>query len=259
MTAELPEFDRDTFHRAYELLRSRVAVERHAHREDPDRPETVQAMQIVLHLPKDPTPARTALLSAAAQAVVATCLDPRAVTDEDWNRGLTAWYDHLIRKVARRGRNKAWLDAQEVAGVTVTVNGASARAFVPSAVSDVPAPIKKLQISGTDLDKDNEATAPLTPGVPLIALNADLTMTTGKAAAQVGHGSMLLAAGQSEEWAAEWAKAEFRLQVRELPAAVLRELAAREDAVVVRDAGFTEVAPDSATVVAVANPDDVKF
>lgn len=242
--------DRELFEQAHELLRSRVATDRHTHREDPDRPETIQAMQIALHIPKDPRPGRTALLTAAAQAVVAVCLDTRVITDEEWHTGVTDWYDHLIRKVARRARNKAWDDAQSVNGVTATVDGAQARAFVPSSVSAVPAEIKKLQIKGTELERDDEFTAAPQPGVPLIAVNADLEMSTGKSAAQVGHGSMLLAAGRDAEWAWQWAQAGFPLQVREMPADELRKLARQEDAVVVRDAGYTEVAPDSATVVA---------
>ena len=36
------------------------------------------SMPIILHMPKDPRPSRTALLEAAATAVVACCLDERA-------------------------------------------------------------------------------------------------------------------------------------------------------------------------------------
>lgn len=240
---------------AHALLAGRTTADRRAHTEDPDDPATVQAMQIALHIPKSPAPQRTELLEAAAAAVVAVCLDGRAVTDPQWRGGLLNWYDHLIRKVARRGRNKAWEDVQAVPGVTVTVGGAQVRAFVPTAVSDVPAEVRKLQIRSTDLPVDTRAMAEPAAGVPLIAVNADLGMSVGKAAAQVGHGSMLLAARRETEWVERWAREGFALQVREWPAENLARLADRPGAVVVRDAGFTEVAPDSVTVVAWAGPD----
>lgn len=226
---------------AHNLMRTRVAGDRHAHSENPEDPSTVQAMQIALHIPKQDPPARGDLLTAAARAVVAVCLDPRATGE--WEQPLTNWYDHLIRKVARRGRNKAWLDVQDVPGVTIDN---LARAFVPSPVSEVPAPVKKLQIQGTDLPG---GPSKVEPGV-ILALPASLNMTVGKAAAQAGHGSMLLAAAQSPEWALQWAHEGFPLSVVEHDDAVA-EFQQRSDAVVVRDAGFTEVAPDSITCVAV--------
>lgn len=241
--------DTDLLRRAHELLAARTTDDRHAHTEDPADPSTVQAMQIALNIPKADVPARTALLEAAAQAVVRVCLDGRVITDEHWRRGVTDWYDHLIRKVARRARNKQWDDVQELPGVTVEVDGAQARAFVPSAVSEVDPLIRKLQIRGTELPADEPGD--IDPGVPAIAIDVALEMSVGKAAAQVGHGAMLLAARQPFSWVEAWAGRGFPLQVREISHERLRELSRREGAVIVRDAGFTEVAPDSVTVVAV--------
>ncbi|WP_293770394.1 aminoacyl-tRNA hydrolase [uncultured Corynebacterium sp.] len=217
--------------------------------EDPSRPETIQAMQIALHLPKQDVPTRTEVLEAAARAVVAVCLDERAGGETAFAKALAAWYGHRIRKVARRARNKAWTDVQALPGVTI---GDRARAFAPSAVSEVDPLIGKLQIGHTDLDHD-EPGAPAADA-PVIYIDAGLGMTAGKAAAQVGHASMLLAAHQPWQWVGPWAKAGFPLSVRELPTAEFQAQCARADAVVVRDAGFTEVAPDSATVVALPRP-----
>ena len=51
------------------------------------------AMPIVLEIPKSDPPERTALLEAAAQAVVACCLDPRAAeNDSAYRAGLSNWY-----------------------------------------------------------------------------------------------------------------------------------------------------------------------
>lgn len=233
---------------AHGLLRARVSDNRHDRSEDPDRPETVQAMQIALRVPKVDPPRRTDLLAAAARAVVAVCLDERVATDPSWRAGLEGWYDHLIRKVARRARNKAWDDVQAVPGVTVDVAGAQARAFVPSSVADIPPVVRKLQIQGTELPQDEPGA--IEPQVPTILIDRSLHMTTGKAAAQVGHASMLLAARQDLEWVRGWAASGFELNVREVGSAVFADYAERPGVVTVRDAGFTEVAPDALTVLA---------
>ena len=243
----------DTLAAAHALLAERVSPDRHSRSEDPDRPETVQAMQIALEVPKASPPRRTDLLEASARAVVAVCLDGRAVTDDAWRAGLEGWYDHLIRKVARRARNKAWDDVQTVPGVTVEVRGARARAFIPGPVSDLPPLVRKLQISGTELPQDEPGA--VDPDLPAILIDRGLDMSTGKAAAQVGHASMLLAARQPLDWVRDWAARDFALTVREVDADTFARHAAHPTAVHVRDAGYTEVAPDSLTVFAIPGRD----
>ncbi|WP_175973370.1 peptidyl-tRNA hydrolase [Corynebacterium sp. Marseille-Q2823] len=217
--------------------------------EDPDKPETIQAMQIALNLPKQDPPARTEVLEAAARGVVKLCLDDRAGQDGAFAEALGQWYGHRIRKVARRARNKAWRDVQALPGVTVADR---ARVFVPSAVQDVHPLVAKLQIGHTDLPQDDPG--PALADAPVIYIDASLTMSAGKAAAQVGHGSMLLAAAMSVEQVETWAAQDFALSVREIAPADFAAACTRPDAVVVHDAGFTEVAPDSATVCALPRP-----
>ena len=76
-------------------------------------------------------------------------------------------------------------------------------------------------------------------------------MSTGKAAAQVGHASMLLAARLTLDEVREWADSGFALAVREIPNAEFVAHLDSPGALPVRDAGFTEVAPDALTVLAV--------
>ncbi|TRX37634.1 peptidyl-tRNA hydrolase [Corynebacterium guaraldiae] len=217
--------------------------------EDPNKPETIQAMQIALNLPKQDPPARTEALEAAAKGVVKLCLDDRAGQDGAFAEALGQWYGHRIRKVARRARNKAWRDVQSLPGVTVDDR---ARVFLPSAVQDVHPLVTKLQIGHTDLPQDEPG--PALGDAPVIYVDASLAMSAGKAAAQVGHGSMLLAAAMSAEEVEDWAAQDFVLSVREIPHADFVLACACPGAVVVRDAGFTEVAPDSATVCALRRP-----
>ncbi len=219
---------------------------------EPADPGQVQAMQVVLHLPKLEPPARSDLLAAAAAVAVALCLDERSGPGGPWQQGYLGWKRGRIRKVARRARGAQWRAAQEVPGITLTVRGAQARALVPGPVGAVDPRIKRLQIGGTELLADEPD--PPAPGIPVLWVNRELGMTVGKAAAQVGHASMLLAGALPLAAAARWARDEFRCAVREAGPERWRELLAlheRGGAVAVRDAGYTEVAPGSITVIAV--------
>ena len=213
--------------------------------EDPDDPSTVQAMQLVILLPKVDPPSRNQVLVDAAKATVAVCLDPRAGVPGFWRDGLGRWYDHRIRKVARRARGKAWEDVQALPGVTV----GSVRAFVPTSVADVPHVVSKLQIKGTDLEQSELLL--FDANVPTIYVNSTLNMSLGKAAAQVGHAAMLYAAQLPEDAAYVWSQQDFALNVREVDAAEFARVLSTPGAVPVQDAGFKEVAPGSTTVVAV--------
>ncbi|NNH72502.1 peptidyl-tRNA hydrolase [Nocardia uniformis] len=209
-------------------------------------------MQMVLHIPKVDPPRRSSLLAAAAASAVALCLDERVGPEGEWEERYLAWKRARIRKVARRARGAHWLVAQEVDGVTVDIDGAQARAFVPGPVGSIDPRIKRLQIGGTELPVD-EPDDP-DPEVPMLWVNAELGMTVGKAAAQVGHASMLLAGALSVEQAYIWAERGFRCGVAEADPGHwtrLRKQVAEGSAVAVRDAGFTEVAPGSMTVIAV--------
>ncbi|WP_408637827.1 peptidyl-tRNA hydrolase [Nocardia bovistercoris] len=219
---------------------------------DPDDPDLVQAMQMVLHLPKVDPPARSAVLAAAAAAAVAVCLDERSGPGGVWEARYLAWKRARIRKVARRARGAQWRAAHEVDGVTVEIGGALARALAPSTVGAVDARIRRLQIGGTDLAHDEPG--PPDPEFPVLWVDPRLGMTVGKAAAQVGHASMLLAGALPLEAVWRWSRAGFACSVRDADArqwAALTDRVAAGAAVAVRDAGFTEIAPGSLTVIAV--------
>ncbi|MEU7628831.1 aminoacyl-tRNA hydrolase [Nocardia sp. NPDC049220] len=219
---------------------------------DPDDPAMVQAMQLVLHLPKADPPPRSALLAAAASAAVALCLDERVGPGGEWEERYLSWKRARIRKVARRARGAQWRATCAVDGVTAEIDGAQARALVPGPVGQVDPRIRRLQIGGTDLDQDDPGLPD--PELPVLWVNTSLGMTLGKAAAQVGHASMLLAGVLTAEHARSWSERGFHCSVREADArwwATLVGQVVEGAAVAVRDAGFTEVAPGSMTVIAV--------
>lgn len=221
--------------------------------EDPNDRSTVRSMPIVLHLPKGDPPSRTPLLEAAARAVALLCLDERVAPDGPWHEPYAAWLDARMRKIARRARGAQWRAAQEVDGVTAEVEGCQARAFVPGPVDHIDPRLARLQIGGTDLERDQPP--PPAAGQPVVWIDAGLQMSVGKAAAQVGHGIMLLIAEMPRTRLEQWIADGCRVAVREADPARWRSLsaaAARSEPGVaaVVDAGYTEVAPGSLTVIA---------
>ncbi len=225
--------------------------------EDPADPADVLAMPVVLHVPKAAPPPRSDLLAAAAAAAVALCLDECVGVGGEWEAAVRAWTGARIRKVARRARGAHWHAAQELPGVTVTVGEAQARALVPGRVGDLDPRIRRLQIGGTDLDHDEPP--PPDTGAPVLWIDSDLDMTVGKSAAQVGHAAMMLAGAMSAEQCRAWASTGYVCSVRDADPPQwqrVRGLVADGRAVAVRDAGFTEVAPGSMTVVGVFSPSE---
>lgn len=222
-----------------------------------EAPEDVRAMPVILRIERAEPPGRTPLLEAAAAAALAVCLDSRVEDGGEWAEPVHDWLDNRIRKVARRARGAHWQAVQELPGITVEVGGAQARALVPGRVVDAPKEVSRLQISGSELPADEPG--PVPPGVPVLLLNPHVPMTVGKAAAQVGHATMILAALLTDSQRATWAADGYRCAVRTASETQWKELhpgddpagAWRRDRVIaVRDAGFTEVDPGTLTVLA---------
>jgi len=216
---------------------------------EPLSPEESQqyALPLVVRVERDAPPARTDALEGAARAVLFFLTDPRA-TDGEWAEAVRAWEGARIRKVVRRARGAAWRRALDLPGITVSQRTAEVRVFPPVPVDDWPPALARLQVSGTDL-ADPEP--PEEPGAstPVLWLSPDLPMTAGKAMAQAGHAAQLAWWRLGPRLRSEWTALDFDLAVRTAAAQRWAELLA-SGLPVVRDGGFTEVAPGSCTVVA---------
>ena len=205
--------------------------------------EAPWAMPIVVRAEKGAEPTAAAVAEAAATAVVRLLDDPRSV-DGEWHDEVQRWLDGRIRKVARRARGSRWDAAAELPGVTVSHAGAQVRAFVPGPTDAVPPQIAKLQVAGLDLEPGTPSSA--APGILPIAVTPHVTMSPLKAAVQVAHAAQLALALAD---VAEWRATGFGVRLVRPDVEGWARLSASAR-VVVRDAGFTEIPPDTQTTLA---------
>ncbi|MFT2015588.1 peptidyl-tRNA hydrolase [Streptomyces sp. 796.1] len=207
-------------------------------------------LPLVVRVEKAAPPARTEALETAARAVLTLLDDPRATeSDGPWHQAVRDWQDARIRKVVRRARGAEWRRAAELPGITVTgAGGTEVRVYPPVPLDGWPKELAKLQVSGTELADPQEPERPAADA-PVLWLNPALEMSAGKAMAQAGHGAQLAWWELTDEQRAAWRQAGFPLAVRVAPAARWSALTG-SGLPVVRDAGYTEIAPGSCTVVA---------
>lgn len=243
-------------------------------------------LPLVVRIEKAAPPTRTDALEAAARAVLVILADERSTGDGEWARAMSDWQDARIRKVVRRARGGEWRKASLLPGITVGGPGpdpnadadadpgaaqaearaqararatvaaegpvfapyAEVRVFPPVPLDGWPKELAKLQVSGTALD-DPEDPPAAGPATPVLWLSPDVAMSAGKAMAQAGHGAQLAWWELSETDRKAWREAGFPLSVRTPDAARWRQLIT-SGLPLVRDAGFTEIAPGSCTVVA---------
>jgi peptidyl-tRNA hydrolase len=127
------------------------------------------------------------------------------------------------------------------------------RAFVPSATDDVAAEIAKLQVTGLELDdvytRVNElcATEHIT-----VSVCPEPKLSTGKAAAACGHAAQVARkkmAEQDPERFERWRQARWAVVVEPVATEEFEVLRAHAQVVIV-DAGFTEIDPNTTTAVA---------
>lgn len=215
--------------------------------EDPEG-EAPWAMQLVALVNKKDPPSHTAVCAAAATAVVTLLADERASEGGAWRPALDRWVAGRIRKHARRARNSAWTACQMLPGVTVTVDGATVRAFVPCPTDRIPKEIAKLQLQGFELG-DKHAPERAGQGALLVSISADPVLPTGKAAAAAAHAAQVAWMNLDDAGRRCWQNAGFPIAIRHPDASEWSEHSA-SDPVVIRDGGFTVVAAGTVTATA---------
>ncbi len=229
--------------------------------------EDVRALQLLLRMERDRPPSWHAALALAARGSAALCLDPRAQEGGEWHDRVRDYCAGHIRKVTRRGRGAQWAATADVPGITLLDRGTEVRALVPGRVQDLDQRVSRLQVGGTDAPRDPVDVGPRTGSLRLWLAPGE-TMTLGKAMAQTGHAGMIAAAlmAVNQQALHRWIDADLPtwadVPSREKWARLIAQLVDPEKAwrehrlLAVRDAGFTEVAPGTVTVIAMAPSGD---
>ncbi|MET9342580.1 aminoacyl-tRNA hydrolase [Nonomuraea sp. NPDC004354] len=200
----------------------------------------MMVLPLVVRIERATPPERTDALEATAMAVLDLLADPG-----EWSGELEAWQSTgRIRKVVRRARGAEWRRALALPGRMIEHRTAQVRVYPPVPLDDWPKDLARLQVGGTEL-ADSDGPGPAEP--PVLWENPALEMSAGKAMAQAGHAAQLAWWASSPEQRAAWRAQGLRVSVR--PAADFDALAG-SGLPVVRDAGFTEIAPGSCTFVA---------
>lgn len=224
--------------------------------EHTDHPEP-WAMQLVVRRNKQAPANHFAVLEAAGSAVVKLLADQRTVSPAgQWYCPVQHWRAGWIRKVVRRAENKRWDDVQVLPGVNATSGTAEVRAFVPGPLSPLPLSLKKLQVGGTQFPRVDETTQQH-HAIVTVELTPHLELSTGKAAAQVGHAAQLafeqLTSQADDDPAARavlesWSRDDFRIAV---VSPCVADWDRQQRPVSVVDAGLTEIAQAAETARAV--------
>lgn len=208
------------------------------------------ALQVVVRVEKQEPPTHTDVLRATGSAVVlALAAFTAEEADPEVRERTERWRSGPIRKVVRRARGAGWTRQLEVPDVFEhRTRGVDVAVHVPGPVDEVDPEITRLQVGGLVLEDAEEPGPPADEGAQL-RLNPHVTLTTGKAAAQVGHAAQLVLQSMPPEVASGWLADGAPLDV-----SVAREadwdVLLRTAPVVVTDGGFTEVPPGTVTVVA---------
>ena len=205
------------------------------------------SLSLVARVERDPAPAHTDVLVAAARAVVLLLTDERTTAPGgEFHDAVAAWRGRRIRKITRRARGARWERTAQLPHVEARSGDAVVRAFSPHPREEVPALLGPLQVGGLDLaDPEGFRVPAPAPGVLTVRLCPDVRMTTGKAAAQVGHAAQLALEQLPAALTAPWAAGGFGVRV--VTGAPVLPAGGRVD---VRDGGFTEVPPGTVTASA---------
>lgn len=209
-------------------------------------PPTISGMEdsgLVQPILVGPSGGHTDVITTAMQASTSALLNRLPGTDAAWDEWLSGAFTKSVRHVNATRFDRAVEMLGDIGGhLFESRYGACAVAFTPMRYQDFPKLISRARVAG--LDRPRRPDPPASPG-PWVVLNSDVVMTTGKAAAQASHALMaqVLRDGADSLGTAGIAG----VKVRTVSGGEFARLADAAPHAVIRDAGFTEVAPGSAT------------
>lgn len=198
---------------------------------------------IVLLVDKaDPAPEADGIRAAAIASVMAYASDLEAGDESAWERWLSGRFTKSVRRADAKTFPKV---VSAVEGAETVVGKARALALRPAPYSEYPKAVSRLQVGGTSLPRVGPTGGPVE--APLIVLNQDLGMSTGKAAAQAAHALFAWFLALDSHDRREWSS-DPRVLVAFNDGDMFnraKQFAAPGSLIV--DAGLTEIAPQTTT------------
>lgn len=196
-------------------------------------------LPVVLRLEKDSLLTHEEALEHMGKAMLGFLLSTEASEGGAWNTQIQAWVQGRFRKVVRRARGVKW---DKVVPLGFLYSNASVEILIvpPVPIGQEPKEVKQLQVTGLDLLRSgNFVSSTDSDSMLVIGLNETILpiMSTGKAMAQVGHAVQLAVLNETSEIDEETLVA----------FAVNPEVELLKWTGVVRDAGFTEIPPNTVT------------
>lgn len=198
-----------------------------------------------LVVPRRPASAADLLLAHAAGAAV-RCVDAFS-SSQSWAPSFTEWDDSSFRKVCLRARPSE-LDAVRLLD---HAECGEVLCLPPRRRSAAGPELARLQVHiGAPLRASGNSERDLDPRAMLILIRGDLGLTVGKACAQVAHAVLTAERLHSPAAVERWRSARWPVAVRLVEGDTFER--AKQELVIaaVRDAGLTQVAPGTETVLA---------
>lgn len=211
------------------------------------------ALTIVVRVEKgDEVPTDTAVKRSVAEGLIRFFDDERTAVGGQWHELLTRWMNGRIRKVTRRARGSEWDKVKQLDGFYYASAGVEIFIIPPHLNHEPPELVKKLQVSGLDLEKQEPVHMDINRHTLFISFNPSVSMTTGKSTAQVGHAVQLAILKNTVEVLEGWREEGFPVFFIgwESFHSLVNQVQF-EPVIEVHDAGFTEVEANSLTVKAV--------
>jgi peptidyl-tRNA hydrolase len=197
------------------------------------------------------------MLAATASACV-RCAD-RYEQDPRYEASFRGWYQMAVRKVTLRANEREWHRLRDELDVALAAPRGTVHAVAalpPRRRSEREKLLVQMQAL-TAMPDELPPSAPPAGGLALpLVINADAGMSSGKACAQAAHASLHAARSPLaqnpflEPTFDAWKEAGRPVRVRLARRAVFDRLAALPSAIVIHDAGFTELQPGTATALA---------
>lgn len=205
--------------------------------------EDPRAMIFVVNDDKNITLTDTEVIEAVIHSML------HVLASDDAQPAVSQWLDGRIRKLVKRARNKQWddLDNVEIFYAETTVGSAKVKAFAPIPVSQTPAEVRKLQLTGLKTTPSEDTTK--TDAGLHVTVNSELSMSVSKSAAQAAHAVQLFIMNNHEDEVKSWVESGCIVNV------AFNTITDDSSAGVVHvyDAGLTEIPAGSLTATAVFN------